>query len=29
MIGILERNDIHAWCSRFIESLQAAHEAHP
>ena len=29
MIRILERNDIHAWCSRFIESLQAAHEAHP
>ena len=29
MIGNLERNDIHAWCSRFIESLQAAHALHP
>ena len=28
MIGILQRNDIHAWCSRFIESLQATHAAH-
>ena len=28
MIGILQRNDIHAWCSRFIESLQAARTAH-
>ena len=25
MIEVLERNDIHAWCSRFIETLQAAH----
>ena len=29
MIGILQRNDIHAWCSRFIESLQAAHTVQP
>ncbi len=29
MIGILQRNDIHAWCSRFIESLRAEHAAHP
>ena len=28
MIGILQRNDIHAWCSGFIESLQATHTTH-
>ena len=29
MIGILKRNDIHAWCSRFIEALRTEHAAHP
>ena len=29
MIDVLQRNDIHAWCSRFIESLQAAHALSP
>ncbi|MDE0359894.1 MAG: trehalose-6-phosphate synthase, partial [Rhodospirillaceae bacterium] len=29
MIGILKHNDIHAWCSRFIESLRTEHAAHP
>ena len=29
MIGILRQNDIHAWCSRFIEALRTEHAAHP
>ena len=29
MIDVLQRNDIHSWCSRFIESLQRAHAVFP